>query len=95
VSWSRKFDEPIAQSNGRSLVTLLDAAAHITAFPEEVSALPEWQAAIEALLLVVEHGGPTMIARIGIMRALNRGHVREFNRHGDPHWGRRKLRRDQ
>jgi hypothetical protein len=23
--------------------------------------------------------GPTMFARIGVMRALNRGHVREFN----------------
>jgi hypothetical protein len=27
-------------------------------------------AAIEALLLVAEHGGPTMMARIGVMRAL-------------------------
>ncbi len=34
---------------------------------------------MEALLLVAEHDGPTMFARIGIMRALNRGHVREFN----------------
>jgi hypothetical protein len=31
---------------------------------------------IEALL---ELGGPTMFARIGVMRALNRDHVREFN----------------
>ena len=30
-------------------------------------------AAMEALLLVVELGGPTMFARIGIMRALNSG----------------------
>jgi hypothetical protein len=27
----------------------------------------EWQAAIEALMLVAESGGPTMFARIGIM----------------------------
>jgi hypothetical protein len=27
--------------------------------------------AIEALMLVVELGGPTMFARIGVMRALN------------------------
>jgi hypothetical protein len=35
----------------------------------------------EALILVVEHGGQAalMFARIGVMRALNRGHVREFN----------------
>ncbi|WP_338120993.1 hypothetical protein [Bradyrhizobium elkanii] len=31
----------------------------------------EWQAAIEALMLVAR-GGPTMLARIGVMRALNR-----------------------
>ena len=34
----------------------------------------EWQAAMEALILVATLGGPTMFARIGIMRALN-GHV--------------------
>jgi hypothetical protein len=34
---------------------------------------PEWQAAMEALILVATSGGgPTMFARIGIMRALNR-----------------------
>ena len=27
---------------------------------------------MEALLLVVEHDGPTMFARIGVVRALNR-----------------------
>ena len=51
---------------------------------------------MEALILVAETGGPTMLARIGVMRALNRGHVREFDRsRKDPHWGRRKLKRDQ
>ncbi len=33
----------------------------------------ERQAAAEALLLVAEQGGPTMFARIGMMRALNAG----------------------
>jgi hypothetical protein len=47
----------------------------------------EWQAAMEALILVATSGGPTMFARIGVMRALNRGHVREFNpEHNEPHW---------
>jgi hypothetical protein len=51
---------------------------------------------MEALIVVAETGGPTMLARIGVMRALNRGHVREFNpSRKDPHWGRRKLKRDQ
>jgi hypothetical protein len=34
--------------------------------------LAEWQTAVEAMLLVVEHNGPTMMVRIGVMRALNR-----------------------
>jgi hypothetical protein len=56
----------------------------------------EWQAAMEALLLVAEHDGPTMFARIGIMRALNRRVERVFNPdRKEHHWGRRKLKRDQ
>jgi hypothetical protein len=38
---------------------------------------------------------PTMFARIGIMQALNRHHVREFDLNRKPHhWGKRKLKRD-
>jgi hypothetical protein len=52
-----------------------------------VFAAAEWQAAMEALILVTTSGCPTMFARIGIMRALNRGHVREFNPdRKDHHW---------
>jgi hypothetical protein len=55
----------------------------------------EWQAAMQALLLV-QHDGPTVFARIGVMRALNRGHVREFNPdRKDTHRGKRKLKRDE
>jgi hypothetical protein len=94
--WSREFDEPIALPDGGKLVVLRDAANYITALPANEAALPEWQAAIEALILVVELGGPTMFAPIGVMRALNRGHVREFSSsRRKPHWGRRKLKRDQ
>jgi hypothetical protein len=93
--WSRKFHEPIAVPDGGTLVTLRDAADYITALPDEEAALPDWQVAIEALMLVADLGGPTMFARIG-MRALNRHHVREFNPAGkEHHWGRRKLKRDQ
>jgi hypothetical protein len=69
--------------------------AYITKLPKKEADTAEWQAAIEALMLVAELGGPTMFARIGIMRALNRGHVREFNPdRKDAHWGKRKLKRD-
>jgi hypothetical protein len=51
---------------------------------------------MEALLLVADSGGPTMFARIGVMRALNRHVEREFNpARKDTHWGRRKLARDR
>jgi hypothetical protein len=47
------------------------------------------------LILVATSGGPTMFARIGIMRALNRHIERVFNPdRKDHHWGRRKLARD-
>jgi hypothetical protein len=59
------------------------------------AALPEWQVAIEALLLVTK-GGPTMLARMGFMKALNRHVVREFNPSAKAaHWGKRKLKRDE
>jgi hypothetical protein len=32
----------------------------------------EWQAAMQALILVAEQDGPAMFARIGVMRALHR-----------------------
>jgi len=59
---------------------LKDAADYITKLPKTEHSAPEWQAATEALILVAENGGRTMLARIGVMRALNRGHVRELQR---------------
>ena len=64
--WGREFDEPIALPDGTKLVCC--ATRHITALPNKESAAPAWQAAIEALMLVVELGGPTEFARIGLMR---------------------------
>jgi hypothetical protein len=96
MSWSRPFDDPIPPPRGRQLVTLKDAADYITKLPKAEHDAPEWQAAMEALLLVVELGGPTMFARIGVMRALNRHIERVFNPdRKDHHWGGRKLKRDQ
>jgi hypothetical protein len=94
--WQRKFEDSIPLPDGRTLVTLRDAATFITALPKKESALPEWQAAVQALMLVVEQNGPTMFARIGVMRALNRNVERVFNPdRKDHHWGRRKLKRDE
>jgi hypothetical protein len=59
------------------------------------NAAPEWQAAMEALISVATLGGPTMFARIGVMRALNRDVERAFTDRKDKHWGRRKLARNR
>jgi len=59
-------------------------------------AAPEWQAAMEALILVAETAGPTMLARIGVMRALNRHVERVLNPdRKETDWDKRKLKRDQ
>jgi hypothetical protein len=51
---------------------------------------------MEALILVAESGDPTMMARIGIMKPLNRNVERIFDpeRKGH-HWGKRKLKRER
>src|SRR3982074_1812729 len=99
TDWSRIFEEPIplpprgrGARQGRQLVTLKDAGTYITKLPKAEHTAAEWQAAMEALILVATLGGPTMFARIGVMRALNRGPVREFDiSRKDHHWGKRKL----
>jgi hypothetical protein len=94
--WKRSFDDPIPLPHGRKLVTLRDAALYITKLPKAEHDAKEWQAAMQALMLVAEHDGPTMFPRIGVMRALNRLVERVFNSdRKDQHWGRRKLARDQ
>ena len=96
VSWDQQFFDPIELPKGKKLVTLRDAATYITKLPKAEHDAEEWQAAMEALLLVAESGGPTMFARIGVMRALNRHLERDFNpSRKDTHWGRRKLARDR
>ncbi len=96
MGWMTPFDDPIPLPRGRQLVTLEDAGNCITRLPKAEHEAKEWQAAMEALILVATSGGPTMFARIGVMRALNRHVERLFNpERKEHHWGRRKLARDQ
>ena len=81
---------------GEPRVTKEDAALFITKLPKAEHDAEEWQAAMQALLPVAEHDGPTMFARIGVRQAINRHVERVF----DPsrkhkHWGRSKLARDR
>ena len=68
--WQRRFDDPIALPRGRQFVTSEDAGTYITKLPKADHEAAEWQAAMQALILVATSGGPTMFARIGVMRAL-------------------------
>jgi hypothetical protein len=52
MSWSRKFDEPIPLPRGRALVTRRDTGSYITKLPKAEHEAPEWQAAMQALILV-------------------------------------------
>jgi len=55
-----------------------------------------WQTAVRELLIAAERNGIMMLAQIGMLRALNRHVERVFNPdRNDPHWGKRKLKRDQ
>jgi hypothetical protein len=94
VSCSTRFDSPIALPDGGKLVTLKDAiswlAKEVTKSEHDVKQV---QAAAHC---VTDAADPMMSARMGMMQALNRHHVREFNpKEKEPHWGRRRLARDR
>jgi hypothetical protein len=59
----------------RDLRSLRDAATYITKLPKREHDTLAWRAAIQALMLVAERGGDTMLPRIGIMRALYPGEM--------------------
>jgi hypothetical protein len=65
--WSCEFDEPIDRPDGRTPVTLEDAGNYITKLPKAEHMAPERRDAIQALMIVAR-GGPTMFARIGVLR---------------------------
>jgi hypothetical protein len=55
--WKRRFDDPIPLPRGRQLVTLEDVGSYITKLPKAKHEADEWQAAMEALILVATSGG--------------------------------------
>jgi hypothetical protein len=50
----------------------VDAAEEHCRPPPHAQHTADWQVAMETLLLVAERDGPEMLARIAVMRALNR-----------------------
>jgi hypothetical protein len=73
MGWARQFTEPIPLPGQRTpLITLRDAAQCIIKLPKAERDADEWQTAMQVLMLVAEQDGPTMFARLGVMRALHR-----------------------
>jgi len=75
---------------------LRDAANHIRELPKAEDSAPEWQAAMEALILVAETGGPYDVGQDRRHAGVEPSRRRVFNPdRKDHHWGKRKLKRDQ
>lgn len=58
MSWDQRFSDPITVPGWKPLLTVRDAAVYITKLPRAEHKAEEWQAAMEALLLVAEHDRP-------------------------------------
>jgi hypothetical protein len=56
----------------RQGASLEDAGNYIMQLPDGEHREPSWQAAMQALILMTESGGPTMLGRIAVVSALNR-----------------------
>jgi hypothetical protein len=82
VSWDERFFDPIKLPGRKPPVTLRDAAHYITKLPKAEHDGEEWQAAMQALLLVADHDGRAMFARIGIMRHASISRKRDRHRTG-------------
>jgi hypothetical protein len=94
VGWHRHFHDPITV-DGRTLLTLRDAADYIVALPAKTSRQDHWQVAVHHLMLAAERGGIMMLAQIAMLKAIHHGEERVFTNREDRHWGKRKLKRDQ
>jgi hypothetical protein len=73
MSWSLKFDEPIAAPNHLKLRTLRDAGNYIAGLPDAIQQWPVWQMAAEMLMLTTEGKRSVMFAKIAMLQALNYG----------------------
>jgi hypothetical protein len=86
-------------SDGTRLTTLREAVAYLAkTVPKSERDMPAVTTAAEMLTYAAERGIARMfMARIGVLQALHRHEVRQFNPAAkkEPHWGKRKLKRDQ
>jgi hypothetical protein len=89
MSWSRRFDEPIILPNGKKLLTLKDAIAWLAKeIPKSEHGMKQVQAAARCVTQAAENNGLMIFAEMGMMQAINRHRVKEFDPSRKPHhWG--------
>ena len=95
AGWEKRFQDPVPLPEGGELRTLREAGQYIEKLPKKTHDTPEWRTAIRILLATAEGNDSILHARIAMMQAL---HPRERTfdpARKDPHWGKRKLKRDQ
>lgn len=73
MSWSRRFDAPIALPDGGELTTLRQAGEYVAALPAAEQNKLHWRTATSHLLSAAEHGGIVMLAEIAMREALSHG----------------------
>jgi hypothetical protein len=80
TNWNHRFDEPILLPGGGKLVTLKDAIAWLAKeVPKSEHGMKPVQAAAHCVTQAAENGGPLLFARMGMMQAINRHKVEEFD----------------
>ena len=95
TGWEKRFDEPVPLPKGGELQTLREAGAYIEKLPRKTHDRPKWLTAIRILLATAEGKDSILHARIAMMKALYPGDRAFDPTRKDPHWGKRKLKRDQ
>ena len=99
MSWDRKFDDPIVLPGATKLLTLRQALNHLVkTVPKAERNMPQVLNAAKELTTAAERADAAWMffARAATLQAIHRHEVKVFNPdRKDPHWGRRKLKRDQ
>jgi hypothetical protein len=97
--WQRKFDDPVPLPGGGQLHTLREAVAYLAkTIPKSERDMPAVTTAAEMLTYAAEreNGLDVHWRAWATLKAIHRPEVRQFNPdRKDPHWGKRKLKRDQ
>ena len=70
MSWNRPFAQPVPLPERPPAQTLRDAVDYIRNLPQPERDRREWRLAVQMLIDAAEDRGPILLARMGIVRAL-------------------------